>query len=452
MHPIDDPFSAGGGGDRTMIMPRPGGRGPEPGTGPGGAPIPPPQAGGEPPRAGPPPVTAPVGLAPRGRGLNPLEQAAAPLLALVGRLRATISHPSPPALRSQLLGQLKEFEEQARKNGIAQEETLLARYTLCSILDEAVMSTPWGSSSDWSGQSLLSTLHNETWGGEKVFRLLDHCLQNPRERLNLLELLYLCLCLGFEGRFRVLADGRTQRDALRERVYGVIRSTRGEYERELSPRWRGLALKKDTLTQFLPPWVGVAVAAALLLAIFIGFRLTLATRADPVLGHIAALGDIAIAPLDTPPPPAPVIRPKLADFLVDDIKAGRVEVQDLDDKSIVLVRGDGLFASGNDRIMDTYLPLLGRIAGALKKVPGNVLVEGHTDNRPIATLRFPSNWKLSQARAQTVVDRLAADTGEPDRFTAEGRGDTKPIASNDTPEGRARNRRVEITLFAEAAH
>ena len=80
---------------------------------------------------------------------------------------------------------------------------------------------------------------------------------------------------------------------------------------------------------------------------------------------------------------------------------------------------------------------------------GQVLVTGHSDNRPIATLRYPSNWKLSQARAQEVADLLGATTGDAGRFTAEGRSDTEPVASNDSAAGRAKNRRVEITVLAE---
>jgi type VI secretion system protein ImpK len=90
-----------------------------------------------------------------------------------------------------------------------------------------------------------------------------------------------------------------------------------------------------------------------------------------------------------------------------------------------------------------------RIADAIRKVKGQVRVTGHSDNRPIATLRFPSNWALSEARAKSVLEILAAKTGQADRFSAEGRSDTEPVATNATAEGRARNRRVEITVLAE---
>nr|WP_225839595.1 DotU family type VI secretion system protein [Pseudomonas sp. MM211] len=420
-----------------MIMPRPGGRAAEPSR---------PTSAGSPPPAMP---SAPP-LAARGLGLNPIEAAAGPMLALLTRLRSTISHPAPASLRAQLLGYLRQFEDKARAAGVAQDEVMLARYVLCTALDEAVLSTPWGSASDWSKQSLLITLHNEAWGGEKVFQLLDHCLQNPRQRLNLLELLYLCISLGLEGRYRVMQDGRSQLDALRERVSATIRSTRGEIERELSPHWRGLVVARDRLRQFLPPWVAVAIGLAILLLLLFGLRMKLAAEAEPVFRNLHALGDVPVQTIDRPAQqPRVVERPRLAGFLAEEIRAQKVAVEDAVDRSVVTIRGDQLFASGSASIADDFQPLLLRIAEAIRKVNGQVLVTGHSDNRPIATLRYPSNWKLSQDRAQQVMDVLAAKTGQPARFRAEGRSDTEAKASNDTAEGRARNRRVEITVFAE---
>ena len=423
--------------DRTQFMPRPGGRGPQPAAAAQPAPAP----------LNLPAEPLALGQA---QGLNPLEQAAGPLLALLTRLRNTIAHPAPASLRAQLLAYLRQFEERAEAAGVARNEVLLARYALCTALDEAVLSTPWGSSSDWSKQSLLITVHNEAWGGEKVFQLLEHCLQSPRERLNLLELLYLCTSLGFEGRYRVINGGRAQLEALRERTASAIRSARGEVERELSPHWRGVTVTRDRLAQFVPPWVGLAVALALLLLVLFGLRLKLAADAEPVFRGIHALGEIPVQAMDRPVVQAkPVERPRLAGFLADDIKAGRVSVEDAVDRSVVTIRGDELFASASASIKGDFEPLMLRIAEAVAKVKGNVRVSGHSDNRPIATLRFPSNWALSQARAEQVREILAARTGQPERFTAQGLSDTEPLASNDSAQGRAKNRRVEITVLAE---
>jgi type VI secretion system protein ImpK len=383
-------------------------------------------------------------------GLNPLEQAAGPLLALLTRLRNTIAHPAPASLRAQLLAYLRQFEARAETAGVPRNDVLLARYALCTALDEAVLSTPWGSGSDWGRQSLLITVHNEAWGGEKVFQLMEHCLQSPRERLHLLELLYLCTSLGFEGRYRVMNGGRAQLEALRERTAATIRGARGDSERELSPHWRGAVVSRDRLAQFVPPWVGLALALALLLLVLFGLRLKLAADAEPVFRGIHALGEIPVQAMDRPVvQPRHVERPRLAGFLAEDIKAGRVAVQDAVDRSVVTIRGDELFASASASIKSDFQPLMLRIAEAVAKVKGNVRITGHSDNQRIATIRFPSNWALSQARAEEVRDILAARTGQPGRFSAQGLSDTEPLASNDSPQGRAKNRRVEITVLAE---
>jgi type VI secretion system protein ImpK len=97
------------------------------------------------------------------------------------------------------------------------------------------------------------------------------------------------------------------------------------------------------------------------------------------------------------------------------------------------------------------LPTLDRIANALNAVPGHVQISGHTDNQPIRSARFPSNWHLSQERARSIMQLFAQKVAPASRFSMEGRADSEPIAPNDTDANRARNRRVEITLFVSQA-
>ena len=139
--------------DRTQFMPTPGGRGADPFRPDPGRP--------EPGRPQPAPLSMPAApvLTGKAEGLNPLESAAGPLLALLTRLRNTIAHPAPASLRAQLLAYLRQFEERAEAAGVVRNDVLLARYALCTALDEAVLSTPWGGTSDWGKQSLLITVH-----------------------------------------------------------------------------------------------------------------------------------------------------------------------------------------------------------------------------------------------------------------------------------------------------
>ena len=126
-------------------------------------------------------------------------------------------------------------------------------------------------------------------------------------------------------------------------------------------------------------------------------------------------------------------------MLKSDIDAGAVEVKDLADRSIVTLRGDGVFDPGSADVSAKVRPLFERIAKALNDVPGPVLIAGHTDNQPIRSLRFPSNWHLSKDRAASVKLVLAGNV-KPERLTAEGRADTEPLADNNAAEGRSRGR------------
>lgn len=426
----DDPFATPG-SERTVILPSPGGRGP--GQMPN--PLPAATAGAAVPLA----LTSNTPVA----GMNPLLASANPLLNLTAQLRATAQHPDPSALRDSLVQGIKAFESRARTAGIAAEKILAARYALCTLLDEIAASTPWGGSGLWAKQSLLVIFHNEAWGGEKFFQLLAKLAENPSANRDLLELLYVCLALGLEGRYRVLDNGRTQLETLRERLAQLLRQARGEYERELAPHWQGTVPRRHAVLTILPLWVVITVCGAILLAAYLGFSFHLNDISDPVFARIQAIRVAAPAP--RPAVPAP--QPRLATLLAPEIAQNLVTVRDDADRSVVTLRGDGLFAAGSTSVTPSFLPLLMRIAAALNAVPGSIQITGHTDNRPIRSVRFPSNWHLSQARAQAVLQLLATRVA-PQRLSAEGRADAEPIASNNSADGRARNRRVEITLFA----
>jgi type VI secretion system protein ImpK len=378
--------------------------------------------------------------------LNPLVSAAMPLLAAAPRVRHTARHSNPAGLKDALAEGIRKFESQARAQGLPNEQVIAARYILCTFLDESAASTPWGGSGAWSANSLLVLFHNETWGGEKVFQLLGKLAENVEGNRNLLELLYVVLALGFEGRYRVIQNGQAQLDSVRQRLSQMLRQGRTA-EKALAVRWQGETGRGQRLTDGVPLWV-VATATAMLLAmVWAGLKIALAQSADPLFAKLQGLEvktlQVTAAP---PPPPAPAARPRLASLLQPEIAAGLVEVQDLADRSIVTIKGDGFFEPGSATVASGVRTLLPRIAQALSEVPGQILITGHTDNQPIRTLRFPSNWHLSQERADAVQSELAR-TVKADRMRAEGRADSEPVADNATPAGRARNRRVEITLF-----
>lgn len=127
-----------------------------------------------------------------------------------------------------------------------------------------------------------------------------------------------------------------------------------------------------------------------------------------------------------------------------------VSVQMSDRGALITLKDTVLFGSGRAEISADAFPLLDKIAFILKRSSFPISVEGHTDNVPISTGRFPSNWELSVARAVIVVRHLCEKGGmPPQRLSAAGYGESKPLVPNDTPEHRASNRRVEIILIKE---
>ncbi|ABA57347.1 flagellar motor protein MotB [Nitrosococcus oceani] len=139
---------------------------------------------------------------------------------------------------------------------------------------------------------------------------------------------------------------------------------------------------------------------------------------------------------------------ELQDKLQHEIDEGLITIETIKDRIIIRIREKGSFPSGSAIFSQEFKPALDKIRAILKKIEGKLIVAGHTDNMPIQTTRFRSNWELSTARAVSVVHYLLA-THEisPRRFVLEGYADTQPLAPNENAANRARNRRIEITVL-----
>lgn len=207
--------------------------------------------------------------------------AATPLLALVAQLRQSVEHADIAALRAETVAQIKVFDERAIKLGARMADVGAARYVLCSVIDEAVMTTSWGAASNWSAHSLLNQFHGETWGGEKVFAIVDRVRANPAQHLALLKLIDLCLAFGFEGKYRVMEGGQYQLEELRDELGRIWQSNVKAEPDELSPHWHGVSARRK-LSTAVPLWVVFAVAGVLLLAIYSMFAFYLQQNIEPV--------------------------------------------------------------------------------------------------------------------------------------------------------------------------
>jgi type VI secretion system protein ImpK len=439
MPDFDDPFKPA---DATVMRPRPG-------AGRRGSPDP--AASSSRPLAPPPPRVDPL---PEGTfqflgiGLNPLVRAASPLLLLAGQLRGSLSTPDVGLLRRHALDEMRRFEQRARDSQVPPEVVGAARYALCACLDEAVLSTPWGAQSEWAQQTLLVALHREAWGGEKFFEMLDKISADPERHIDLMELQYLCLALGFAGKYDALPQGHAKLADVQQALYRKIRDYRGVPRPELSLKVKAVEDRRNPLIRYVPWWViGAAMLAALAVA-FVIYYTRLDAASTPIHATLSQIGVDISSPAE---PRAPRSGPTLKQLLAPEESAGRVRVQEEGAVTRITLLGDTLFPSGSATVNAGYGPTLKQVAAALDRVPGRVMVVGHTDGQPIQSLRFRNNFDLSRERAVSVATILQKTMVESPAIEWNGVGATKPLVSPEaTPADRARNRRVEVVHFPES--
>lgn len=465
----NDPFAEPDDGDRTVIKPNPGGRLSGGMATPASATPSPFQTPPPDPNAGfgvPQPSVAPAaGSGDQGgdmamTGMNRLCACASTLFSLVSRIRNRAQHMDPDKLRRSVVSEVRNFENRALQMGIDAQDVKIARYAICATLDDVVLNTPWGGQSIWTQQSMVGTFHRETVGGDRFFDLLARLEKDPGRNLDMLEFLYMCLSLGFEGRLRIEQGGADQHIQIRGGLARIIRQQRGSVERDLSPHWQGIDKPHKALSAWKPVWITTAIATLLLTLTFLSLSFMLNSDTENVLGRLSALDTGQVpellrrAPPPPPPPPAPETQATVSsieDFLKVEIAEKTVSV--FKDANTVTMRiiGKGLFGSGSDQLQSEFDTAIKHVIEALNDNKGKVIVVGHSDNVPIRSSRFPSNMHLSLARAEAVMRAIGRGIDDPKRLSAEGRADKVPIADNGTREGRAKNRRIEVVLIREDA-
>jgi len=389
-------------------------------------------------------------------GRSPLAVAAAPLLDLLARVGTgaqTTQVANAEALRESAVRALQAFEAESRAAGVNDEQLRAAHYALCAGLDDTVLATPWGQASSWATRSLSSTFHQDVRSGDRFFDLLSGMQQDPGRFLPALEICYYCLALGLRGRYRLDSQGSAELERIREGLYQVLARMNGAWERDLSPRWQGVDAPHRGPARSVPLWVFGAVTLALLALAYVFVSGWINSKGDAAQQRLAGLPPVkqpVIQRETAPVPPAAVAAPeaveRLRKFLAPEISAGLLVVEGDAQRLLIRIKGRGMFDSGSADLQPPFVTLLKRVGDALREQPGRVTVLGHSDNQPIRTVRFPSNFQLSAARAQSAMAVVSAATGQAERFNSIGRADTEPLTSNDTPEGRETNRRIEVVV------
>lgn len=389
----------------------------------------------------PPADSMPVNLdLARLSGENQLLAEALPLLSLVSSLGNTVDHADVGGLRRRLIGEIEKFNDALSRKAVTSEPIWKATYALCSLLDETIQKTPWGVRSGWAKQSLSILFRKDSWGGEGFFDIVDQIIRQPQQNACLVALYYLCLSLGFEGKYINMPNGLNALEKYRTELYMLIQRQREGEGRELSLRWQGLHDTRHPLMRETPVWVLAAVSGSILILAYMAFFFSIGSEASR-----QSLAALRSEGFKLAGPQLPVIAKPLE-------RGDRFK--DLSQNENVEVVGDynlrvrNSFEKGSALVKPDFLALLQKVAGELGAGQGTVLVTGHTDSSPIRkNFIFPSNLELSEARAKNVADILLANPALSGRVKWKGKASDEPLASNDSPENRARNRRVEFLII-----
>lgn len=228
---------------------------------------------------------------------NPLIGAAMPLLLVAARLHAIDG--DSEALYAHAIEGVRRFEAVALDADVAEEDVAAARYALCAFLDEQVLSTPWGGESAWSSRSLLNVFHNETWGGEKVFEILHRAkASNPERYVDLIEFISVVVALGFEGRYKVIRNGRALLSELRDDIYATLRPYIDDQPIDLSKNWQGQMVRRIRQIN-LPIWISCVATLIVLAGTYGFFETSLSRLVAPAAADLRALTeDARIGQLD----------------------------------------------------------------------------------------------------------------------------------------------------------
>ncbi|MBV9931855.1 MAG: type IVB secretion system protein IcmH/DotU [Alphaproteobacteria bacterium] len=382
---------------------------------------------------------------------NLLLTEAGPVLALAAGMRAGRVRMPLPQFHRQASRAIAAFEAAVAPH-FPQETRQRAKYALCATIDDIAQNLPGfgADGAEWARRSLVVKFFRENIGGDRFWQLVDDMLRYPADNRDLIELYHACLASGFEGRFRVMPDGRRRLHEIMSRLNGALDHVRSLSPVELSPQWRGEKAPLPRVGFWTYVAMAAGVAAAMLFLVYVVLRIILMnTGAAPARSVAAIVSDEPLRLSRAAPPMAQGESPqtsRLKKFLETEIRERLVRVEE--DASTVRVRTTvgQLFKSGSDALEPGRQSLFERIGRAIEGEPGPVLVEGHADSDRVSSLSFPDNFALSAARADRVADIIRSTLTDAGRVTAKGMGDTTPIASNRTAAGKSLNRRVEIIV------
>lgn len=373
------------------------------------------------------------------QSINHLIGAAVPIFSKIVEMRVQQNTEATLDVLAKFKKCIEDFEVNAESRGVHYETIKAARYCLCTLLDEFAVKYDWADQ-DWSAHSLLVTFHNETWGGEHFFQLLNSLKKDALKNLHLIELMYCSLVLGYMGKYQVLNNGKIAIESIKKELEKLIK----EHGEEKDPSILSESLVNTSFNlekrKIIPFWVLFLSGFLVILSLYIIMNTVLKKHTDDLAERINAMHFMTDKRKDNK---------YLTPLLKYEIERNLLKVDEIAGKSTITILGDELFSSGSDQINDRYYPVMASVGQALNEVKGRIDVFGYTDDRAINSQKYPSNWHLSQGRSDAVKGILINYIQDSSRIRAEGRGADVLSDDKDIKDNRAKKRRVEIVVYIE---
>jgi type VI secretion system protein ImpK len=168
-------------------------------------------------------------------GLNSLVDAAGYLFSVIGKLKQIKSYRYLSKLQKELIREINAFQATIKNHGYNAEYALICRYVLCATFDDIITNTTWGNQSKWDAYSLLHAYEQSTHHQDKFFVILERVTKEPTFYIDLMELMYICLSLGYKGPYRTTEHSQYQLEQITNHLYNHIRVYRGNFNKTLSP-------------------------------------------------------------------------------------------------------------------------------------------------------------------------------------------------------------------------
>lgn len=384
---------------------------------------------------------------------NPLIRAAGPLLLLLGRLRTSLVKAPAPTLVPQIIQSIARIEADLLTEGVPPGIAERAKYCLCVTADEVLTNLPTSEGSVATEGGIVRQFFGDSAQSE---RFLENFKTAAAQDPALLELEHACLALAFVGKSRLLGANAATLQTTRRELFDHMKKLGLPEHKSLSPRWQGLALPAPGVRLQVPFWAITGIIGMALFALYLLLRTVLGVQADQVAQSMRQLApapsftarnDIGEPPAPLPPTPSQSSQlERIRKALAPNIAAQTLSVEATPNQVVIRVPDRMIFPPERATIRDDFRQIALHIALALDAETGPIKVIGHTDDTPLVGTRYTSNFALSADRAKAVAALLRRSLLQPDRITAEGKGADAPLEPNDTPEGRAKNRRIEIVI------